>query len=74
MAKRKTPITEVTDYRAFYRCHICGKVFYTYDADDWVYQRTVYTKSRRNQRLWFCSWGCMRKWDAEHPKRRRADE
>ena len=63
MAKRKTPVNTITDYRQFYICSTCGKAFYIPLADDWVYQRQS-QKGKAYKRHWFCSWGCMRKWDA----------
>ena len=45
-------------------CPICGKVFLLYE-ETWVYKR------RPNQKPteYFCSWGCMQKWDQLHPRK-----
>lgn len=38
------------------RCPVCGKLFWCDYPNRWVYKR---------DRVFLCSWGCMRKWDAE---------
>ncbi len=68
MGKQKTPVTDVTDYRNFFTCKVCGKAFYTPLADDWAYQKRLYQRNKSDLRLWFCSWGCLRKWEAENEK------
>ena len=46
------------------RCPICKKVFIP-PTDDWVYKR-----KRTTERItYFCSWGCMNKYDLQHPKK-----
>lgn len=42
-------------------CYRCGKEFICYDSDDWVFKRTYY-----GQRRYFCSWSCVKAFDAEH--------
>ena len=68
MGKRKTPILGPTDYRFFQTCKTCGKLFYCPMMEDWVYKRTVHT-DKGDKRQWFCSWGCLRKWEAERGKK-----
>lgn len=43
-------------------CPICGRKFYYYSADEWAYKK--YDKN--NHMRYFCSWGCMRKWEKEN--------
>ena len=42
-------------------CPICGRRFIVQDVDSYVY------KSKKPQRKVFCSWGCLRKYEKEHP-------
>lgn len=44
-------------------CPICGKVFLRPDAD-WIYRRWT-----GNKMLYFCSWGCLRRFEKKKPKR-----
>lgn len=41
------------------KCKICGKDFYVQSTEEWVYRRGA---------LWFCTYGCMRKYDKAHEK------
>ena len=45
------------------KCPICGKVFLLYE-DSWVYKRKI--NSERTK--YFCSYGCMNKFDLTRPK------
>ena len=38
------------------RCPVCGRLFWCDYPNKWVYKR---------DRVFLCSWGCMRKWDVE---------
>ena len=40
-------------------CHMCGKKFIVQSPDQYVYKRLF----GRNEK-YFCSWGCLRKWEA----------
>ena len=42
-------------------CTICGKAFL--GGEDWAYQRR---KREHGRALYFCSWTCMRNFDAGH--------
>lgn len=48
------------------KCAACGKDMY--DGDDWAYKRRIGGERTK----WFCSYKCMRAWDAKHePKQTR---
>lgn len=42
-------------------CPICKKPYYILDTRVWVYKR----KNASGHQKYFCSWGCMRKWEKE---------
>ena len=42
------------------KCHKCGKKFVVQNTDNYVYKRW-----RNGGDKFFCSWSCMRKFDAE---------
>ena len=44
------------------KCPVCGKIFIIQNPLDYVYKRKPKTTTK-----FFCSWGCMRAWDKEHP-------
>ena len=50
------------------KCPICHKVFGVLDADRWVYK----LRARNGEVLYFHSYGCKRKYEAEHSKPRKA--
>ena len=50
------------------KCPICHKVFGVLDADRWVYK----LRARNGEVLYFHSYGCKRKYEAEHAKPRKA--
>lgn len=50
-----------------YRCATCGEFVYIPYGEIWTYKRVLYKGHPGGIRKWFCSWGCMRKWDAAHP-------
>ena len=48
------------------KCAICGKDMYA--GEDWAYKRRIGGERTK----WFCSYKCMRAWDAKHePKQTR---
>lgn len=48
------------------KCAICGKDMYA--GEDWVFKRKIGGERTK----WFCSYKCMRAWDAKHePKQKR---
>lgn len=49
---------------ARHRCPICGKISYTTAA--WAYQRR-----RGSDRIYMCSWSCLRRYDEKHPRKSR---
>ena len=44
-------------------CPICGKQFMFYE-ETWVYKR----RRKEQGTKYFCSYGCMNKYDLQHPK------
>lgn len=46
------------------KCPVCHKVFGVLDADRWVYK----LRARNGEVLYFHSYGCKRKYEAEHSK------
>lgn len=42
------------------KCAVCGKDMYA--GEDWAYKR----RTGGNRTKWFCSYKCMRAWDAKH--------
>lgn len=40
------------------KCAVCGKIFEPPIPDEWAYK--VYNRAYTSK-LWFCSWGCLRK-------------
>lgn len=68
-------------YGAFRTCPQCGKRFYVAELGDWAYKRylqgTAESNYGKNQKVWFCSWHCIRAYDREtenKKKRRRTYE
>ena len=55
-------------YGAYKKCPTCGKQFFVPLLDDWAYRR--YGKGAVHDRIYICSWSCLRKWDEDHPNRR----
>ena len=49
-------------YTENFKCGECGKL--KYKNDTWIYKR----KGPKERLIYFCSYGCMRKWDKEHEK------
>ena len=46
-------------------CDKCGKIFFPHEKGTWVYKRFSYDHGKEYQHM-FCSWSCMRKYDAEY--------
>lgn len=46
-------------------CPVCGREFSVDLPAEWAYQKTIARRSRSSVVLYFCSWGCMRKWEKE---------
>lgn len=45
-------------------CAVCGKVFWPPDPGSWVYKREKWnTKKFKYRTIYFCSWGCLRKYE-----------
>lgn len=51
-------------YNVDRKCPVCHKVFGVLDADRWVYK----LRARNGETLYFHSYGCKRKYEAEHCK------
>jgi len=49
------------------KCEQCGKMFIKGLVVDWAYKKVIWRNGDRT--LWFCSWGCMRKYEKEHKKK-----
>lgn len=47
------------------RCGVCGKSFDAYAGPSWAYKRSC----ARGRTEYYCSYGCMRRHDREHPAR-----
>lgn len=45
------------------RCAICNKPFYPPVLEEWRF-RKLRNPGHGNALVYFCSWGCMRKWEA----------
>lgn len=62
-------------YGAFRTCPVCQKQFFVADLGGWAYKRylsrTKKNPNAKNELTWFCTWSCLRKWDAEHEDKRR---
>lgn len=54
---------------AYRTCPVCGKKWYVLEVDSWAYVRWT-KKDKSGIPTAFCSWSCLRKWDAEHPPTR----
>ena len=50
------------------KCPVCGKVFILVD-DEWAYKRV-----QGHKQMYFCSWGCMGKYDNTRPKKVAIDQ
>ena len=50
------------------KCPVCGKVFILVD-DEWAYKRV-----HGHKQMYFCSWGCMGKYDNTRPKKVAIDQ
>lgn len=46
-------------------CKQCGKTFDCYAGERWAYQRK---NSATGKQMWFCSYGCDRKYEKAHPR------
>ena len=57
-------LTAVSALGTEVKCPVCKKVFLRKDLD-WAYQRSNSAGTKK----YFCSWGCMRKYEEKYPKR-----
>ncbi len=55
-------------YGAMRKCGECKKLFFIPDLSLWVFKR--YDK-RKSSYKYFCSWGCFRAWEKEHPRKKK---
>ena len=54
----------------YYRqCYRCGKAVNIPNLEDWVYARGTQHARIGYERLYFCSWRCMRAYDKEQEKK-----
>ena len=60
--------TKLFHYGAYKTCPSCGKEFFVPLLDDWAYKR--YRKNITHDRIYLCSWSCLRKFDEANPNRR----
>jgi hypothetical protein len=51
-------------------CGYCGKEFFVPIVNEWVYRRKDFIALPKTGELkFFCSWGCMRKFDKEYEEK-----
>ena len=55
-------------------CEICGKPIYPPDVQTWAFKRPKRGDTNHNAYMFFCSWGCTRKWEAQHEKEIEEDD
>jgi len=61
-------------FGTYHICPCCGKEKFITNPGDWAYRRNVQGKYHSSMKL-FCSWSCLRKYEADHtPKKTRAYE
>lgn len=66
--ERKMALDTVKKYRNERICSQCGKIFDCYAGDKWAY------KMQRDNRIKiFCGYGCMRRYEREHPVKKNID-
>ena len=58
-------------YTDSFICAECGRL--KYKNQSWAYKRKAW-KNHKPKLTYFCSYSCMRKWDAEHEKGRKHDK
>lgn len=44
------------------KCGTCGKKFYVMSVTNWAYK----IKRKSPKVLYFCTWGCLRRYEKEH--------
>lgn len=49
------------------KCPICGKLFWPPDLDTYVFKRT-----QQRSIVYYCSWHCLREYEAHHVDGRKA--
>lgn len=52
------------NYSVVCNCSICGKGIFIPVVNMWAYKRSDYFNNGNIR--YFCSWGCMRKYDKDH--------
>ena len=52
-------------------CKTCGKIFICHDPYNWVYKKSMQKKKNNSALVYFCSWGCMRKWEKEREEKKK---
>lgn len=50
------------------KCYSCGKDIYVANREMWAYKRYQAKRKYDKYTVFFCSWGCMRKYDAKQKK------
>lgn len=51
-----------------YTCPVCGKTFFCTNPKEYVYQRKIKFKKKKDvDRIYLCSYTCMRKHEKEFP-------
>lgn len=48
-------------------CTVCGREIITHGAENWVYK----VQPPKGRMKYFCSWKCMRKYEAEHQEEKK---
>lgn len=46
-------------------CVVCGKQFTVWVDGDWAYRKYQGT-GKKQKRLYFCTWSCLRAWEKEN--------
>lgn len=46
-------------------CAACGKDFYVFNLEDYIYRRKLGRKEQGGT-VYFCGWNCMRAWEKTH--------
>ena len=61
---------DIRSFGTMKKCPVCGKEYLVPDVASWAYVMWAMKKTG-GVKVYFCSWGCLRKWEKEHqPKRK----
>lgn len=69
----KQSYDDVRIFGTMKKCPVCGKEFLVPDVAVWAYKLHETNSAGTVLLKYFCTWGCLRKWEAENkPKRMRS--